>query len=153
MGENLLVIAGSLLKDGDPEVAMFADFDGVQMSGKADYINHKMKYVFDIKTTKSIRTFGTSMVDYNYVTQAALYTDLIKKITGIDYKFSFLLVEVTAPYMAVIRTPDEMVIEIGRGMYGDFITKYKDFRDKGIYDLDKPAQVPDWFLKKYGYEV
>lgn len=151
MATNVNAIAGTLLKNGKPEVAMFADINGVQVSGKADYINDDIKYIFDVKTTPDIKRFGNSMVDYNYITQSALYVDLMKQITGKDYAFAFILVETTAPHMVRVATASKEVLEIGRQIYGDLLQKYVNYRDNGILELEKSAQAPEWFLKKYGY--
>lgn len=153
MSKNVNAIAGSLLKNGEAEVAMFAEINDVQVSGKADYINHKIKYIFDVKTTQSVKKFSTSMVDYNYITQASLYVDIMKRITGKDYQFAFILVESTAPHMVRVATASKEVLEIGRSLYGDFLQKYVNYRDHGILELEKVAQAPEWYLKKHGYGV
>lgn len=151
MATNITAIAGSLLKDGDAELAMFTEINGVYVSGKMDYVNHKIKYIFDVKTTQDINKFSYSMVDYNYITQVALYVDMMKIITGKDYKFSFILVESSNPHMVRVATASNEVLEIGRQIYGDLLQKYVNFRDNGILELEKTAQAPEWFLKKYGY--
>ena len=146
MAENVNAIMGAFLTGGEAEVAMFADINGVMMAGKADYINHKYKYIFDLKTTASIAKFGTSAVDYNYISQSALYSDIYSTASGNIYKFAFILVEATAPYMVSLRTADDEMIEIGRSIYREMITRYKDFRDKGIVDIEKTVKLPKWFL-------
>ncbi|MCK5743514.1 MAG: PD-(D/E)XK nuclease-like domain-containing protein [Caldisericia bacterium] len=146
MAKNVEAIMGTFLSGGDAEVAMFADIDGVMMSGKADYVNHKYKYIFDLKTTASIAKFGTSAVDFNYISQSALYSDIYSTATGQIYKFAFILVETTAPYMVSLRTADDEMIEIGRSIYGEMITRYKEFRDQGIVNIEKKVKLPKWFL-------
>ena len=147
MAKNVMAIAGDFLKGGEAEVAMFADMDGVFMSGKADSLNHNLQYIFDVKTTQSIAKFGTSAVDYNYISQSALYSDIVEKITGKQYSFSFILVETTAPYMVSIHTATPEMIEIGRSIYTEMIGRYKAYRDEGIVNVEKMVRLPKWFLE------
>lgn len=151
MTTNVNAIMGPFLNGGDPETAMFADMDGVFMSGKADYINHDLRYIFDLKTTASIKKFGTSAVDYNYISQSALYVDLMREITGKEYSFAFILVETTAPYMVSLHTAGPEMIEIGRSIYTEMINRYKAFRDKGEVSIEKKVKLPEWYLKAQGY--
>lgn len=151
MTTNVKAIAGQLLTGGDAEVAMFGEIDGVMMAGKADYINHDLGYIFDVKTTASISKFGQSAVDYNYLSQSALYIDIMKRITGKEYKFAFILIESASPHMVSIQTAGQDMIEIGRSIYGDMITKYKLWRDEGIVDIEKRVRLPKWYLESQGY--
>ncbi len=151
MSENVMAIMGKFLTGGDPETAIFADMDGVMMSGKADYINHDLRYIFDLKTTASIAKFGQSAVDYNYISQSALYTDLMKQATGKTYSFAFILVETTAPHMVSLHTAGDEMIEIGRSIYTEMISRYKDFRDRGQVSIEKKVRLPQWYLKAQGY--
>lgn len=151
IGKAVQAIAGTLLKDGEAEVAMFAEINDVQVSGKADYINHKIRYIFDVKTTQDIEKFDYSLINYGYITQAPFYKDIYKRITGDDYSFAFILVESNPPHNVRVATASKEVIEIGRMQYGEYLQKYVNYRDHGILELEKIAQAPDWYLKRYGY--
>ena len=150
MARNVNAIMGSFLT-GRSEVAMFADMDDVLMSGKADHINDELRYIFDLKTTQSISKFGTSAVDYNYISQSALYPDIYEKITGKRYSFAFILVETVSPYMVSLQTAPTEMIEIGRSIYVEMIGRYKAFRDQGQVEIEKQVRLPSWFLKAQGY--
>lgn len=151
MTKNVNAIMGKFLTGGDPETAIFADMDGVMMSGKADYINHDLRYIFDLKTTASISKFGQSAVDYNYISQSALYPDLMEKVSGKRYSFAFILVETTAPHMVSLQTAGDDMTEIGRSIYSEMISRYKAFRDRGEVSIEKRVRLPQWYLKAQGY--
>lgn len=151
MTENVMAIMKPFLTGGEAEVAIFADMDGVLMSGKADYINHNLRYIFDLKTTQSIKKFGTSAVDFNYVSQAGLYPDLMEKVTGEKYSFAFILVETTAPYMVSLQTAGGDMIEIGRSIYTEMIGRYKAYRDDNQVSIEKVVRLPQWYKDAQGY--
>ena len=149
MARNVKAIAGNLFKDGQAEMAMMCGMDGIQMKGKVDYINHRLKLIIDLKTTGDIKRFGSSAVDYNYVTQASLYTDIAKEITKEDYQFVFVIVDVNSPHLVRIEKASQEMIEIGRGMHQDYIRKWKEWKEEGKADIVKTVQLPKWFLDKY----
>jgi len=151
MTENVMTMYGDLLKDGDPEVAMFANINDVLVSGKADYINHKLGYIIDVKTTASIEKFGQSAVDYNYISQSAFYSDIFTAITGKRYKFAFVLVEKASPYRVDVVTAGSDMIEDGRSIYAEMLEKYVAFRDRGDLGEEKYVKLPNWYLKSRGF--
>ncbi len=153
MSENVLAIAGSLLSNGEPERAMLAPINGVQMKGRADYISESLRLIVDIKTTASIKDFPKSMVDYGYLSQAALYSDLMKEITGNDYKFIFVMVEGTQPHMVRVAQIGQEGLEIGREIYTEMISKLKLWEEDKVADVLKTVNPPNWYLTQRGYAV
>ncbi len=148
MVANVEAIAGPLLKNGVAERAIFAEINGVQCKGKFDYYREDKGILIDVKTTQSIRKFPLSMIDYNYVTQCAFYTDIMKSIGKPVNAFVFILVETTAPYMVRIAQVGEETIEEGRAMYGEYLEKWKLWQDEGISDINKTVNAPEWWLDK-----
>ncbi len=153
MARNVKAIASRIMTNGEAEIGMFAEIDGVQVKAKADYLRLDIQAVFDVKTTKSIKSFPTSMVDFNYISQAALYSDIAREITGKPFDFYFILVENSSPYMVRIAKIGQTTLEIGRQIYGDMITILKQYKEENIVDAIKTVDAPKWFLDKYNGEI
>ncbi len=153
MSNNVLTIAGSLLTGGQTEIALMTPLNGIQCKGKADYINHEMRLIIDVKTTASIKDFDKSVYDYNYHSQLALYCDMMKEISGKDYRGIIVMVEVNQPHMVRVAELDLPSMELGRELYTDMINKLKLWETDKVADVLKTTGVPRWVKRMHGYEV
>ena len=148
MAVNVKAIAGGLLKGGVAEMAFFSEFDGVPVKCKADYYIEDAGVVIDLKTTKSIKEFKKSILEYGYGTQSAFYTDVIRSIGLKADRFVFILVETSAPYMVSVQEMSLEGIEEGRAIYSELLQTWKDFTNDGIVNVVKTTNYPEWWLEK-----
>lgn len=148
MARNVKAIAGGLLQGGVAEYAFFSEFDDVPVKCKADYYIESAGVVIDLKTTKSIKDFKKSVLDYNYGTQSAFYTDVIKSTGRKAEKFVFILVETTKPYMVSVQEMNIESVEEGRAIYTERLQTWQDYKKDRIVNLIKQTGYPEWYLEK-----
>jgi len=148
MARNVKAIAGGLLQNGLPEQAFFSDFDGVPVKCKADYYIESAGVVIDLKTTKSIKDFKKSVLEYGYGTQSAFYTDVISSLEKKADRFVFILVETSKPYMVSVQEMSFESIEEGRSIYGEHLKTLQDYNKDGVVNVIKTTGYPEWFLEQ-----
>lgn len=146
MARNVVAIAGGLLSDGVSEVAFLSKIDGVDVKCKVDYYRENLGLVFDLKTTKSIKDFEKSIVEYGYGTQSAFYLDVINSCGYEANRFIFIIVESVAPYNVYIREMIPEHINIGRDIYKGYLDKYNRYLELGEDDVVKDIGFPEWYL-------
>ena len=150
MAERVNAIAGNFLSNGVAERAFISDFDGVPVKCKADYYREDLGVVIDLKTTKSIKDFKKSILEYGYGTQSAFYTDVISSLGYRVDTFLFILVETTAPYMVSIQEMSYEGIEEGRAIYSELLQTWRDYKENNIVNVVKTTNYPEWFLERRG---
>lgn len=148
MAHNVMAIAGGLLQDGEAESVFTANFDGVDVKCKADYYRPKEGVLIDVKTTKSIADFRTSILNYGYATQAPFYMDIVTARGRNATRFVFILVETTKPYMVSVREMERDSIEEGRAIYQKYLHEYKAFKETGKTNVVKTTGLPYWYMEK-----
>lgn len=152
MARNIKAIAGGLLQGGVAEQAFFSEFDGIPVKCKADYYIESAGVVIDLKTTKSIKDFKKSILEYGYGTQSAFYTDLISSLNKRAERFVFILVETTAPYMVSVQEMSFESIEEGRTIYSEYLQTWKEYKKNNIVNVIKSTGYPEYFLEnRRGY--
>ena len=148
MARNVKAIAGGLLQGGVAENAFFSEFDGVPVKCKADYFIESAGVVIDLKTTKSIKEFKKSILEYGYGTQSAFYTDVISSLGYKADRFVFILVETTKPYMVSVQEMQLDGIEEGRAIYSELLETWKSYKKDNIVNVIKTTNYPEWWLEK-----
>ena len=78
-----LITAGNV----EYEVPMIHEMFGQKWKGKADIVNHDEKLIIDLKTTSDIEKFKWSASNYNYDSQAYIYSKLF------GYEFLFIVID------------------------------------------------------------
>lgn len=126
---------------------------GQKVKSRIDAINHKQGIVVDIKTTRSIKGFAQSIVQYAYHRQAAFYLDCVNKNVSPEYnRFMFICVELDAPYLNQVFEIDEDSLIIGRSEYENGLKKLKVALELGIFPglpiHIKKVGVPDWYKQR-----
>jgi hypothetical protein len=109
---------GQLIHDVEKEMIITGEINGVKFKGKVDTINFSKHYFMDLKTLKSIRalewnkelkhkvpTAINNILTYQYHAQLAVYQELLKQMTNIN--FTPLIVAVSKE-----KTPDKEIISI-----------------------------------------
>lgn len=148
MARNVKAIAGGLLQDGLPEQAFFSELDGVGVKCKADYYIESAGVVIDLKTTKSIKDFKKSILEYGYGTQSAFYTDIISSLGKKADRFVFILVETQKPYMVSVQEISLESIEEGRSIYSEHLNTWRDYKKNNVVNVIKTTGYPEWFLEQ-----
>lgn len=126
--------AFELIKDGEAEKSACAILDGVKVKIRADYLRNDM--IVDLKTTKSsleVRQIAKSCAKYHYDLSAALYVDVIQKITGVEVPFMLIFIDKNTFDVAVFKASQQM-IENGRRKYKAALKKLKQYRETPITD-------------------
>ncbi len=145
---------------GNVEESIYLEIDGVKIKIRPDKYT-KNGVLIEVKTTKNAHpnSFRKDCLNYYYDLQPALYTDVLKEISGTEYKDVFIIaVENNYPYACQVYSCSELgFIDIGRGRYQKAMEIYKEClksgkypgyeklanNEYGIFDLS----LPDWYLK------
>ena len=148
MATNVKAIAGGLLQNGQAEQAFFSEFENIPVKCKADYYIERLGLIMDIKTTKSIKDFKKSILEYGYGTQSAFYSDVIGSLGKKADRFIFILVESTAPYMVSVQEMEPEGIEEGRKQYKELFQTLIDYKKLNSINVIKSTNYPQWWLEK-----
>jgi hypothetical protein len=147
-------VARALLQDAKSEVSFFFQQLGVPCKARADALNVDLRYVVDLKTTKSADKFENSIGEYGYHRQAAWYLDGIKEITGQEWTdWYWLVVETEAPFTVRVMRADPGDLELGRHENHEALMLYRKCMEKNVWpDRDGgkivTARLPDWYKKR-----
>lgn len=100
--------------EGEKELIITGELFGIKWKGKVDSINLEKGYFTDLKTTKSIhqKTNGLSFIEnYDYISQMAIYRELIKQQYGKDLIPYIVAVEKNDnPLKAVIKVDERYTL-------------------------------------------
>jgi hypothetical protein len=143
--------ARELLAEGFAEESLFSDYKGIPIKGRTDFRNPKLKCIVDLKTARTaseveVSSFGGSKSfvgdAYNsrYHWQAAFYIELLRKLTGEEYRFFFITVEKEYPHLV-------NVFELSRDLLAE---GHKEVFAK-LEELDKCFRTNTWV--GYGDDV
>lgn len=147
MGDNILALAGGLLKQGVAEKSIFAkDTNGVIRKCRPDYYREDLGLVIDIKTSKdgSDFAFSKNLFEYNYFLQAAWYLDTMMLAGHQAKRFLFIIVDTSSPYMVRIREISPEAIELGREKYLALLQEYRHFLNTKECEVIKTIDLPSW---------
>jgi len=132
--------AASLLSEGSAQVAVVADFQGINgtigVKGKIDFVPpFSTNCLVDLKTTAdaSPKVFGKKVFDLGYHIQAAFYLDLYANFATRREAFVLLAVETSAPYLTVVYNLSAEAIELGRRIYTEDLNRMIDCIQSGVW--------------------
>lgn len=93
-------IASQLLQDGQPEVSIFWDQEGVPLKGRLDYWREEAGIVVDLKLLRSAQpeSVRKQISDLGYYIQRTHYLNGIERLTGFRPDWYFVTVGKEAPY-------------------------------------------------------
>lgn len=124
--------AQKLLKGSTIEAPMFwvDPLTKIECKAKIDAINHDLKYIVDVKSTKDAGpvSFMQSIKQYRYDFQAAWYLRQFK-----NYKFFFIAVEKEPPYGIACYELDPAWIEVGDNDANTALQLLKACQEDGKY--------------------
>jgi hypothetical protein len=123
-------IAG-ILEDGKPEQTLIAEYEGIWLRGRLDWLTTNRKTILDYKTvgrSANPESFlRSSVFNYGYDIQAAFYR-LLNRLTGgpEDARYLWLVQEIEAPYAASICGASPSLIECGERKLFSVISKWQE---------------------------
>lgn len=133
--EGKPVLLNTLFVGGAAEETCCAKMDGVDVKVRFDYRNGKRFFINDIKTTSSkIKTrkdVEKVCATYEYDLSAALYCDVVEKITGNAHDFYFTFIS-KKDGGSTIWKASEAMLERGRAKYKEALRRIKLAR-KGVF--------------------
>ncbi|MBK0419990.1 PD-(D/E)XK nuclease-like domain-containing protein [Leucobacter sp. CSA1] len=96
-------------REGNPEVSIFHELNGVKRRGRFDYMPTEGGFVVDLKTTLDASYYGfrSSVERYGYHIQYGHYIDILERITGEKRDMIFVAVEKDPPYEVNVIRFDE----------------------------------------------
>jgi hypothetical protein len=148
--------ASRLLTNGNAEVAVFGEMDGLNVKCKCDYLRENVA-IIDLKTTEdaSEKGFMKSVLNYGYHQQAAFYMDCLQSIGSPVEAFVFIVVEKSAPYAVGIYELDDTYIEMGRELNRRAMNTYRECLETGNwYGYSTNIELlspPAWAIKQAEY--
>jgi len=148
-------VAMRYLEHGLPEVALvWNDAEtGELCKGRIDWLDDIGRVIVDIKGARNIEShaFWRSGANLLYHTQAAVYADGYKAITGHEPASKIIAVEFDAPHDVVVYNMTPEVLDAGRESYRNLLLKLIGCRDDNRWpgyangcELD--AQLPAWMM-------
>jgi exodeoxyribonuclease VIII len=135
--------ARGLLSGGVAEVSGYYSLGDIDLKVRPDYINHEKRVIVDLKTSRdaSLQSFTRDFKwNFHYDLSAAMYLDGVKKITGNDYEYYFVVVEKEAPYSIAVYKLSEDSRKFGESKYLEALSKIALCRDTKEYRLQNRVQ-------------
>jgi hypothetical protein len=108
--------AGKLFKDGDAEISLQWDWNGIPCKCRPDFLPTSLKYVVDLKTANSVnpRVVSRALERDGWFVRAPWYLGGIKAVTGVmPEKYLFVVVEKDPPHMVEVFELDERALVQG----------------------------------------
>ena len=120
------------INGGRPEVSLFTELEGVKIKVRADYLNEKLSYIQDVKTTTDMvneLTTRRKIAQFDYDLSAAMYLDAFNTL-GLEIK-DFIWIFTSKKYQTckVFKASEEM-IENGRVKYKRALEQIKKYQAK-----------------------
>ena len=145
--------AKMLLSNGFNEQGYMGEIEteagNIKIKFKPDHVNDNKKIIVDLKTTRDASKDGFPKLagDLSYHIQAALYADLMEKVSGDNraYTFFFIAQEKTTPYAFNLFESSPQFISQGRFEYEMLLQLYK-----YCIDNDRWPGYQIWCENKYG---
>lgn len=127
-------VARNILKEGVAEASLYHTDEetGKLVKCRPDWMVEGI--IADVKTAIDASPEGFSKACFNlgYHIQAAMYKDIVQKVTGRTIEsFIFIVVEKKEPYEAVIYVADDDMMHKGFEDYRATLQKYSDCVDNG----------------------
>lgn len=141
----------NLIKDGHCEHSFFWH-DGLYktpLRARPDIYNDRI--IIDVKTTRNIRTWPKSIIEYGYHRQAAMQRDALERYDGRRRYFGFFVIETVPPYLCRAFTLSELYMALGRREYLDGANTYSECLMAnawpGYEDNFELIDAPKWALE------
>lgn len=132
------VAVSSFFQDGFPEQALFGELDTTPVKVMFDYRKEFEDFgnIIDIKTTKysvsKKETIEAACAERDYDLSAALYVDLVEKVTGKVHDFTFCFISKESGDTRLFKASEQM-LEKGREKYKEGLRLLRIAKKTGIY--------------------
>jgi len=148
--------AGPMLKDGEPEVSLFADCGGVEVKARPDFVPAEFgefgDALIDIKTCAdaSEDEFSRSIAKYGYHIQAAHYLE-VARLCGLARKrFIFIAVEKVAPFAIGVYELDEAAMLVALAEHRRLVKRFRECMKNDAWPAYcgglKKISLPKWAM-------
>lgn len=136
----------SFFEGGESESTYTTELEDVKVKVRLDY--HKLWDTFgsinDVKTTSEESVATDNLVKIcarlSYDISAALYVDVLEKVTGVPHNFFFLFMSTTSYKIAIVKASKQMLAN-GRRKYKEGLRKLKEARKTGKYFKNEIEEI------------
>lgn len=138
-----------LSHDGPSEVSfVWRDrATGILCKGRIDKMNHRDRYISDLKTCQSCDDFERVIADRNYHRQGAFYIDGLYELLGEWYQHWIIAVEKDHPFGVKAAPLSDDAVTFGRKQYRKALRNISSALNTGIYEgYQSPVcwDIPQW---------
>lgn len=151
-------VVGLLRAKGGHEATMIAELDGILCKARADklILNGNQPTIVDLKKVQvgggTLDAFSRAIANYGYHQQAALYCDIAKALTGLDFVFMWVTVEGGGGHRVEVYYAADLALDLGRAQYRSYLGGYKTSLKTGVwptYTMNRPKEIslPQYYLK------
>ena len=147
MAENVLAIAGNLIKKGKCEESYFVEDEyGLIRKCRPDCYIEPLGVVIDIKTTQSTKPydFQKSIYEYRYHYQAYWYLKTLELAGKKANQFIFVAVEKKEPFMVRLFRVSKEAINRAEMEVENLIQNYVKFLETGKAEIVEEIDLPNW---------
>lgn len=125
----------------------------VKCKGRLDSYHKDLKAIFDVKTTKSVKGFMQSVLDYGYHKQASYYLDGLATLTSEAYDdFYWLTVEMEAPYLCKVYKAAPGLLDYGQAEYKALLKRFNVCKTSnkfpGLSEDIETLDLPAWYTSR-----
>jgi hypothetical protein len=120
---------------GSAEVALFGEFDGIQLRGQVDWISQSKGTHWDLKTSRDIRPepFGRQFFSLHYDMKMAFYRELLRQ-NGLDLNsHNIAAIRNKKPWDAILYPIPEEVLDRGWAKMKEILSVIKDCHDADLW--------------------
>lgn len=127
----------SKLLSGDKELSYWGKDEetGLVIKCRPDCVTewNGKHILIDYKTAQDVENikFCRDSIKFGYDLQLAMYRDILKQNTGLDYMVVIIAQEKTAPYVTNVFQLSENYLESGREVYKEMLRVYKECSESG----------------------
>ena len=148
--------ARALIANGRPEVSVFAEYDGMQLKSREDWMPQESGLVVDLKTTATPapEDFGRACVNFGYDIGQHHYR-LVRELAlpeGGRPDYRWLVVGVQAPHLVAIYAPSRDMEARGREMWERGYYTWKSCKETGLWPGIPPGvhtiDPPGWAMRE-----
>lgn len=128
--------ASRLFRNGDAEISLEWEWNGIPCKCRPDYLPDNLKYVVDLKTANSVnpRVVSRALERDGWFVRAPWYLGGIKAVTGtMPDKYLFVVVEKDDPHMVEVFELEERAIVQGEQIVMRALNLFADCMETGVW--------------------
>ncbi len=128
------VLFAKYLSGGKPQLTYIWEQNGIYCKARPDYYIEERNLIVDLKTTKKdLDSFGYAVADFDYLLQAAYYSEGLYRLTGKMPNFAFFAVCKEEPhYCGVYIVPNELM-QLALTRVRAILVRYKKCKAESIW--------------------